>query len=536
MSYQEAKNTRREARTLVGRFRGGKLAPVMAVAVRGNEGGIVSQTVNYELDPIAGRMITPITAELISVFVPVQAIDLIKDPAASYAGMTEVIREKLLTGNPLFGLENEGEISKRCGVNPRSIGGVLKVNEMVRLAHNAAVNYLRQRKYVKATLLLHGNTALTPALISQTILERLNGVLDPEDRVNGMVEFQTGVITAPVSAAGTATFLPLQGAYIADGVQASVVMDKIDGTSDSTGNAYSLLTKRANQNSAPTTPIGVTVPAAPALNANLSGLNVGSVSLLDFYRAEKMDNLVRNMRQIVDDNPEHGEEIVLRWAHGMSTDAGKVPFVIAEKKGVFGRNIVGATDSAGINNDVMRSDMMLSLNFTVPVPRTELGGIIITFCTLKPDETLFEQPHPYLSDVWGAENFVADEMALDPVPVTMRELDSQVAQASESTVALYTGHNGLKKAYVHYGLNRHINPTTVEAKTALWQLKIPVSVTADNILYPDSLSHYPFADQNAEVCTYTITSNVSMQTPTIFGPTPVEELAEIETSDIFDEA
>ncbi|RWR47183.1 hypothetical protein EOW66_17320, partial [Sinirhodobacter huangdaonensis] len=78
MSYQDARNVRREARTLVGRFRGGVLAPVMAVAVRGNEGGFVSQKVTFELDPIAGRMITPIYGELTSVFVPVQAMDAIR--------------------------------------------------------------------------------------------------------------------------------------------------------------------------------------------------------------------------------------------------------------------------------------------------------------------------------------------------------------------------------------------------------------------------------------------------------------------------
>ena len=135
--YQNTRNVRRESRTLVGRFRGGKLAPVMAVPVRGNEGGLLSQSITYELDPIAGRMITPITAEVIAVFVPVQAIDAIKDPAAQYAGMTEVLRQKLLSGAPLFTLEAESEISKRCGVNPRSIGGVKMVNQMVRLAHNA---------------------------------------------------------------------------------------------------------------------------------------------------------------------------------------------------------------------------------------------------------------------------------------------------------------------------------------------------------------------------------------------------------------
>ncbi|MCE8419253.1 hypothetical protein LZ190_11125 [Rhodovulum sulfidophilum] len=509
MSYQNARNVRRESRTLVGRFRGGKLAPAMAVAVRGNEGGFLSQQVTLELDPIAGRMITPITGEFISVYVPVQAVDAIKDPDAAYAGMTEVLREKLLSGNPLFDLEPESEISRRCGVNPRSIGGVKKVNEIVRLGHNAAVNFLRQRKYVKAKQVLHSNTAITPALISQTVLDRLNGVLDPEDRINGMVQFDTGVITSEVSPEKT---YPLENVSYANGVN------------DIHSNKYNDVML------APGREPQITIPQ---LAADLTGLNLGSVSLTDFYNAEKMDKLTRAMRQFVDDNPQYGEEMALRWAHGLSVDTGKVPFIISQQSRVFGRSIVGATDTAGVEGDVMRSDMMLQMSFSVPIPRTELGGIIITFVTLKPDETLSSQPHPYLSDVWGADNFVADELALDPVPVTVRELDSDCAAADESTVALYVGHNGLKRTYVHYGLGRQLDPETVENKTAVWQLEVPMSVTPESVIYPEELEHYPFADQQAEVCTYVINSTAVIQTPTIFGPTPVEELAILEDENVF---
>ncbi|BAQ71543.1 hypothetical protein NHU_04430 (plasmid) [Rhodovulum sulfidophilum] len=509
MTYQNARNVRRESRTLVGRFRGGKLAPVMAVPVRGNEGGFLSQQITLELDPIAGRMITPITGELTSVFVPVQAVDAIKDPDAAYAGMTEVLREKLLSGNPLFDLEPESEISRRCGVNPRSIGGVKKVNEIVRLGHNAAVNFLRQRKYVKAVQVLHSNTAITPALISQTVLDRLNGVLDPEDRVNGMVQFDTGVITSEVSPEKT---YPVENVSYVNQVR------------DKMGEHHNGMMQSPDQNPQ------ITIPQ---LAADLTGLNLGSVSLTDFYNAEKMDKLTRAMRQFVDENPQYGEEMALRWAHGLSVDTGKVPFLISQQSRVFGRSIVGATDTAGVEGDVMRSDMMVQMSFSVPIPRTELGGIIMTFATIKPDETLSSQPHPYLSDVWGLDNFVADELALDPVPVTVRELDSDCATDDESTVALYVGHNGLKRTYVHYGLGRQLDPETVENKTAVWQLEVPMSVTPESVIYPEELEHYPFADQQAEVCTYVINSAAVVQTPTIFGPTPVEELAILEDENVF---
>jgi len=522
MSYQETRTTRRESRTLVGRFRGGKLAPVMAVPVRGNEGGMLSQSITLELDPIAGRMVTAMYGEFISVFVPVQAIDAIKDAAAAYPGMTEVLRTKLATGNPLFILEVENEISKRCGVNPRSFGGVKKVNEMVRLAHNSAVNHLRQRKYVNAAQILASNTAITPALISQTVLERLNGVLDPDDRINGAVHLNLPTVNLPVTGIGV------------NAAAASTATNVAIHETGSVNRTYA-----TGYNAPAVSPNNVVIEQKgttgyPNINAVFSGVSAGDLSIADFYNAEKMDRLTRQMEQIVTDNPEYGQEMILRWAHGLSVDAGKVPFVIHEETRQFGRNIVPAMDTAGVAADTMRSDMMLQMSFSVPVPKTELGGIIITFATLKPDETLASQPHPFLSDLWGGDNFVADELAIDPVPVTIRELDSNCASPQESTVALYTGLNSLKSLYIHYGLSRQLNPTTVANKTAIWQLEVPMSVTPESVLYPETLAHYPFDDQAAEVCTYVVSSQAILRTPMIVGPSPVETLTAINANNIFE--
>lgn len=528
--YQSSRGKRREAITKTGRFRGGKLAPAMAVAVKGSEGGMLSQTVTMELDPIAGRLITPVTGEMIAVFVPVQAMDEIKAPNAAYAGMTEVVREKLLTGNPLFNLETEGEISQRLGIEPRSIGGVKKVSEAVRLAHNVAVNHLRQRRYDKAVLLAHTNAVVTPAILSETVLDRLNGVLDPDDRINGLVSLDVNVNLPAMS-------LPVEGI----GLKSSALTGSTtanQGVRDATGVTpypYSVDTNTTNLSvrvSAST--IATSAPNVVAkLNATVLPTQTGNVSLTDFYNAETMDRITREMDQIIKDNPEYGEEMVLRWAHGLSVDTGNTPFVLAEQRAFFQRNIVGAMDTAGVNAETMRSDFMMQMQFTVPVPKTELGGIVVTFLVLKPDETLTSQPHPILSDVWGMDNFLADELMLDPVPVTGRDLDSGIATALESTVMLYTGNNALKQAYMHYGFTRNTNLSTVAAKTAIWQLAVPLSVTPSSVLYPDTLSHYPFADSNAEVCTYTIASMATIETPMIFGPSPVENIATTTTSDLF---
>lgn len=524
MDFQTQRNKRREARTLVGRFRGGRLAPVLAVPVKGSEGGMVSQSITLRLDPIAGEMLTPITGELISVFVPVQAIDAIKDPSGAYAGMTDVIRNKILSGTPLFGLETEGEISQRLGVVPRSVGGVKKVNEMARLAHNAAVNFLRTRKYVKAAKVLFSNTAVTPALLGQTVLDRLNGVLDPDDRVNGAVALQLPNLLLPVEGLGVLssnTVVPVAGTV------------RETGSSGTTSYATSIGAGTGSTLQARVS--GTTAATARAdVYARLNGTTAGNLSLVDFFQAKRADELVREMEAIIKEHQELGEEQVLRWAHGLSVDDAKVPFVIAERSAQFGRDVVSAMDTAGVNNDTVRSDMSMVLSFTVPVPRTELGGVIITFATLKPDETLASQPHPILADVWGAENMVADELTVDPQPVTMRELDSEIASALEATVAFYTGLNELKRAYIQYGFARNLNQTTVAAKTAIWQYPIPMSVTPESILYPADISHYPFQDQAAEVCTYSVTSMATFGTPMPFGPTPVETIAQITTSNLFE--
>ena len=120
--------------------------------------------------------------------------------------------------------------------------------------------------------------------------------------------------------------------------------------------------------------------------------------------------------------------------------------------------------------------------------------------------------------------------------MTIRELNADCDVGDEETRALYVGHNHLKKAYINYGFNRHMDLNDVANKTALWQLEVPMSVTPESVIYPDDLAHYPFADQLAEVCTYTISSVATVRTPMIFGPTPVEELAQIETDDIFEDA
>lgn len=502
--YMSPRNIRRVNRTITGRFRGGKLACISAVAVRESESGSLSQTCVYELDPIAGRMITPITAEIISVYVPCQAIDAVQDPDNDYPGNSEVFRQKLLSGANVFPMEDQTEASKSMGIVPRrGVDGTKKVNSAARLAHIAAVNFLRREKYVKAAQLPNTHPGLSPALISQTVLERFNAVLDPEDRVNGAIEFNGQIpIVAKQSVAGD-SLAPGLGAW------------RFPATDDATE----------------------TEPHDDGTQFNSIYADLAQaerVTLSDFYLAERTDALTREMRRMVDVNPQYGEEIVARFAHGLSVDPGKIPFVLYRNTKIFGTSLQRAMD--GPNLDVTQTNTMQEISFTVPVPPTEFGGVIITFAAVKPDERLASQPDPFLAETWSARNYVADEMAIDPVPVRMHQIDSNIAVEDRDNIAFYTGNNELLRNYVNYGFAGNLDETTVENKTAVWQLDIPLSVTPETVLYPADLDHYPFADNLADVCTYTIQTSMRINTPIIFGPTPVEELAAIETEDVFEDA
>jgi len=161
---------------------------------------------------------------------------------------------------------------------------------------------------------------------------------------------------------------------------------------------------------------------------------------------------------------------------------------------------------------------------------------VVTFLVVKPDEVLKEQPHPVLSNPWVFDNLAAQELELDPVPVTAREVQASVLQADETKVMFYTGFNELRRSYINYGWNRHVDPATVDAKNALWQYEIPASVTPENIIYPDDIDHFPFVDQDAEIARYMIASTYVGKSPIFVGPSPVETVGVIETDDLFGDA
>lgn len=515
------RTTIREARNLAGRFRGGKLDPVMALAVKAGEGGLLTQTASIELDPVAGRLVTPVTGELHMVYVPVQAMVALRDSSDPHAGITEVIRQRYLDGEPIFGLVNEDEVSKRLGVMPVSIGGVKKVSEAAKLAHNCAVNFLRQSLYPYAAVLTASHTGVTPALLSSTALDMFNGVLDPDDHVNGMVTLELSG-SAPIPGI---TRNAVQGSATYSGGQVAASANAMHLQQGASGGPII--------NFALPPGVGQAGPQPNPLTADLSGGEAGGFSLVDLRNAETMDRLTRTMRDIIDGNPVDGEDQIVRWAHGLKVDNAVVPFLLAQRRVIFGQDLLKAMDGAGIEGEVTQSRLAQRISVTVPVPTTEFGGVVVTFLVVKPDEVLKEQPHPVLSQPWAFDNLMAQELELDPVPVTAREVQASVLQADETKVMFYTGFNELRRTYVNYGWNRHFDPATVDAKNALWQYEIPASVTPENIIYPDDIEHFPFVDQDAEIARYMIASTYVGKSPIFVGPSPVETVGVIETDDLF---
>lgn len=509
--YMQARNRRIDIQQPYGRFRGGKLCPVLAVPFMQSEGGVVSQTIEIELDPIAGRVMSEMTLDVVSVFVPALAMEALKNPDVDHPGNQEIFRKAHIAGDPIFELEEENEITKRLGIEPVSINGVKMTGEEIYLAHHCAVNHLRQLKYVKAVQLTSlSPKTLTPALLSSTVLDRMNGVLDPEDRINGAVNLGGSI--------------PVEGLKRID-------LDGQAASGSVVPNYYSHTDRVHLGQPSEFLELELGVDGSSNINAVFKGDQ--KLSLQQFYQAERMDQLTREMRSIVDANPHLGEEIVTRMAHGLSVDAGKEPFVVYKREVVVGKSLRNAMDGASLN--VSQTDSGASVSFTVPIPQTEFGGVLMTFASFKPDEVLRSQPHPVFSTVWKGRNFLKDEMAVDPVAVTIRELDGDCAQGDENTTAMYVGNNQLYRRYVNYGFNRHIDTTTVQNQNSIWQLEIPVSVTPQTVLYPLDLPHYPWVDQDADVVKYRATSQANIMTPLIYGPTPLEELQEIEDADLFED-
>ncbi|WP_138424419.1 hypothetical protein [Maritimibacter alexandrii] len=514
-----ADNLRTEERQKVGRMACGKIAPVMGTFVEQGEGGALHQEITFKLDPIPGEMRTGIYAEIHNVWVPVQATHALKNDTDEYAHVAEIIRDKLVSDTPLFALEAETEISKRMEIVPIKVGGSTYVTEEARLAYIAAVNYLRQRIFVDAELLPKTETGVTPALLGSTALQRMRGVLDPEDRVDGYVDFEGEINIRGIG---------IQNNKLGDNIDSSGYLFH-EGDGGARHYDYNKFAAVAGAG------VGIEVDdtGRPQVKGDMTTGH--GLSLTDYFQAKYMDKLTREMRAMLDKNPEMGEEMIARMAFGLQMETDNVPVLLSKKTVRLNQDWRFGFDGDGLDKSQTR--VMDTVRMHVPVPRTELGGVVVTLVTVKPDESLARVPHPFFTRARGGINFLADAMEMDPQPVSEREVYADCDTADEENVVMHVGYNRRFRQYRDVGYSAALDTSTVEADTAFWQYQIPTSVTPTNVIYDEDFDQPVFADNSPGVqpVTYIVSSMVRMATPIPFGPDPVEDMPIIDDADLFEE-
>jgi hypothetical protein len=534
-NMQSNNQTRRESRGVAQRFRAGKMQPVGAVQLLGGEGAMLQQSLFLELDPIPGRLLTEISAQMQIVFVPFQAIhkyrfgDLAGTSPGSdpHAGITEVIRQKIAAGSAIDLLEAEGAISKACGIVPRSISGSKKVTRTLRDAYNVAADFLRKTVYVDAVAPAANNVAVLPAVLGTTALQRLSGVLNPDDHINGSVQLQLEDAELPVKGIGLNSAMMGTAGTVSIKETGATAAASVTGWGDDTATTSAAGQFVIEQDASNT--------GFPDIRAIFSGAEAGGVSLTDFYNAEKQDKLTRAMRGMIEADPIGGEQKLIHWAFGMSMETSHYPVVVYDKTIQLTQTSRTATDSEGVEANTVYQYGTGAISCNVMVPRSELGGWLITIVQVRPEEVLLSQPHPTATELWGPVKKISEEFELDPVPVTVRDLYADCATADETTVSFYTGHNALKRYYANWGWSRAQDMTKVEDQLAMWQYQIPTSVSPESVIYPATLDHSIFADTTADVVKCNWSGQALISTPMFFGPTPVEEVSAINDEDLFGE-
>lgn len=484
-----------------------KLHPLAICKLGPDEAGTFQTNLNLQLAPVNGHMRSKAYAEVVQVFVPYQALEVLELDTQPDAGVTEMTRRRLLAGT-VIGLEDQGTISKAAFVHPRSVGGAKRVSKSVRLAYLAAVNHLRRMAYYDAAQVTKTETAILPALLTANILARFDGVLDPERQIDGAINL-TGEL--PITATGALADIFVGTASTND------PRTKADGTSLGTGNSRL---------------IGITDTTGAwdntiAITGSASLGTAGAVTLRDMMQSKLLDAIIRDFAGMIKRDPLHGEEAVARAIFGLSVDYDDDCQVMYRMVHELTPAHHRPSDGPSIND--IQAHFELSSSFSTLVPKSELGGQLVTLVSVKPMETLEAQPDPHQTEAWTLVNRVHDELELDEQQVTRADLESDVAAIDEDTPAFWVGHNRLKHGYMSSGPNVQ-QTNLVEQKSSMWLYAVPTSVTPDNVSYPASIDMYPFANWSGSHAEYTIEQRAMISTTLNKGPNPVEKIELFATS------
>lgn len=487
-----------------------KAHPLAAQKFLPDEGGMVETNLQVMLAPVSGFMRSKAYLDVYQVFVPYQAIELLERDDLQDAGVTEMTKRRLMAGETIQ-LEVENDVSKAMNIKPRSIGGVKKVDRTVRLAYIAACNHLRRAAYHKATLALKTTTAILPATLTANVLERLNGVLEPESLIDGAISL-TGEI--PVKGIGFTV-----GSHYSPEATAQV---------RETGDANAKTVEGWHADGASTAGhIGLFIQSQddistfPSIFADL-GSTPQNLTLRDMMESQELDRLIRELAGLVKKDPHHGEEVVARALYGLTVDFDATPQVLYHRRVPLTAQHQRPMDGPSMHQVTGHFEAQISSN--VIVPRSQLGGQLVTIAMVKPLEVLSDQPDPLQTEAFTLTNRVIDETTLEEQLLTRADLESDLLAAEEDTETFWVGHNSLKFEYETQGPNDAM-AYQQEMLSAMWVYQIPTSVSSDNVVYPvNGIDMYPFGLWNGAHAEYTIRQQATVSTPMAKGPNPVERI------------
>ena len=504
-AYNIKRRLRNWSNAHFGGMQAAKLHPLSMCKFNPDEGGTVQTQLNVKLAPVSGHMRSKAYVEVVQIFAPLQAIEKLDSDDAD-AGVTEMTRRRLLEGTTIGGLGGENQISKACNIHPKKVGGAAKVDRSVFLAYNAAVNHLRLTKHHEADLLDDSAAVIVPAVLSATVLDRFDGVLDPEKLVDGAISL-TGSV-------------PVKGI----GVQPSRNATDSNITMKETGWETSAdhVTYPSARNTGVDNQVFVRsdpVTGEPEVMADLTGTT--DLTLRDMVESYKLDGLIRDFAQMIQDDPVHGEEKVARALYGLSVDYDATCQVMYRK--VHELTAMHRVPMDGPSANDVNAHFELDTTISTLVPRSELGGQLVTLVSVKPLEMMAGQPDPHQTKAFELVNRIHDETQLDEVLVTRKDVESDVANSDADTPVFWTGHNRLLFDYRTQGPNAQQVANT-EVKSSMWIYEIPSSVTPENVSYPGTIDMYPFYNWDGAHAEYTIMQNAVISTTLAKGPTPVERI------------
>lgn len=490
-----------------GKFDAAKLHPVQCLRLRPGEGGTITTALNVGAAPVSGYMRSNMYLEVVQVAVPYQSIEeTLYAETMEDAGVTEMTKRRLMAGGGIYH-EEENVISKACNIKPRRMGAQKKVSKTIRLAYIASVNHLRSLSYYGAEQLPPTETEIQPAVLTANVLERFQGVLDPERLIDGAITLSGQLNVKGIGATTTTDF------------NVSDTQAKETG-GDATYSSAALLNSQSSGFQGLLLEEDPENPGQPKIVADLG--TAGQFTLRDMMQSTALDGLVREFAALIQADPVKGEQRVERALYGLSCDYDATPQVIYRKVHELRPQHQRPTDGPSIND--VSGHFRYDGQFTTLVPRSELGMQVITLVSLKPMETHEDQPDPAQTEPWQLVNRIHDETQLEEVLLTRADLESNVPQADADTPAFWVGHNQLEHHYSTVGPNAQ-QIEGVEMKSSMWTHPVPTSVTAQNVNYPsEGVVMYPFYNWNGGHAEYTCRQTAMISTGLAKGPTPIESI------------